>query len=143
MERQIPNLCGNAESSVTVLLTPSGECLPLRFHHAMGGDQFVLEVDLRDALDPLLQLFHLDHALALHVSQELGELPVRGLLHVERPIGLGYHVDSEEVAAQHGQLHFLCRRFPRLRQDSDLITLRTVNKSSLFWKYDETNCKQV
>ena len=86
----------------------------------------MLEADLRDALDPLLQLFHLDHALALHVGQELGELPVRGLLHVERPIGLGYHVDSEEVAAQHGQLHFLCRRFPRLRQDSDLITILSI-----------------
>ena len=92
----------------------------------MGGDQFVLEVDLRDALDPLLQLFHLDHPLTLHVGQELGKLPVRGLLHIERPIGLGYHVDSEEVAAQHGQLRFLCRRFPRLRQDSDLITQMSI-----------------
>ena len=36
----------------------------------------MIEFDLRDALDPLLQLFHLDHALALHVSQELGELPL-------------------------------------------------------------------
>ena len=96
----------------------------------MRGDQFVLQVDLRQTFDPLFQFFNLDHALALHVGQKVGELLVRGLLDVERPVGLRYHVDSEEIAAQHGQLHFPRRRLPRLMENSDLM--RFMFKNNLF-----------
>ena len=47
----------------------------------------MLEVDAHDDLRPLLIIAELEQAVLLHRQQKLGELLVRGLLHVQLQVG--------------------------------------------------------